>query len=135
MSRPNILLISADQHRADCFGFMGRKVKTPHLDRLASEGTYFTNCITPCVVCQPARASILTGQLCRRHGVHDNDVDLDPAIGAKGFAGEIKQRFLAKPIFRLFTRLKPLARRSVLSPRHVIRMIGTALTWGFSMRK
>lgn len=89
MTRPNILLISADQHRADCFGFIGRKVKTPHLDRLAAEGTHFSTCITPTVVCQPARASILTGQLCRTHGVHDNGIDLDPEIGDKGFAGAL----------------------------------------------
>lgn len=87
MTRPNILLVSADQQRADCFGFEGRKVKAPHLDRLAAEGTHFGACITPCVVCQPARASILTGQLCRTHGVHDNGIDLDPGIGEKGFAG------------------------------------------------
>lgn len=42
MTRPNILLISADQQRADCFGFMGRKVKTPHLDRPAADGAHFT---------------------------------------------------------------------------------------------
>lgn len=87
MMRPNILLISGDQHRADCFGFEGRSIKTPHLDQLAADGTHFSNCITPTVVCQPARASILTGQLCRTHGVHDNGIDLDPAIGEKGFAG------------------------------------------------
>ena len=87
MTRPNILLISADQHRADCFGFQGRNIKTPHLDQLAAEGTHFSNCITPTVVCQPARASILTGQLCRTHGVHDNGIDLDPKVGEKGFAG------------------------------------------------
>ncbi|MEO3480415.1 sulfatase-like hydrolase/transferase [Phaeobacter sp. CAU 1743] len=87
MTRPNILLISADQQRADCFGFMGRKVKTPHLDQLAADGTHFTACITPSVVCQPARASILTGQLCRTHGVHDNGIDLNPEKGEKGWAG------------------------------------------------
>ena len=87
MSRPNILLISSDQHRADCMGFMGRKIKTPHLDQLAAEGTVFDACITPSPVCQPARASILTGQLCRTHGVHDNGIDLPPEIGDKGFAG------------------------------------------------
>ncbi len=89
MTRPNILLISADQQRADCFGFAGRKVKTPHLDALAAGGTRFDACITPCVVCQPARASILTGQLCRTHGVHDNGIDLDLQIGEKGFAGAL----------------------------------------------
>lgn len=89
MKRPNILLISSDQQRADCFGFMGRKVKTPHLDQLAADGTHFNACITPTVVCQPARASILTGQLCRTHGVHDNGIDLLPEIGGKGFAGSL----------------------------------------------
>ena len=87
--QPNILLISSDQHRADCLGFMGRKVKTPHLDQLAADGTHFTACITPSVVCQPARASILTGQLCRTHGVHDNGIDLNPATGEKGWAGAL----------------------------------------------
>lgn len=87
--RPNILLISSDQQRADCFGFMGRGVKTPHLDRFAAQSTRFDACITPCVVCQPARASILTGQHCRTHGVHDNGIDLDPDIGARGFAGAL----------------------------------------------
>jgi len=89
MTRPNILLISSDQHRADCMGHAGRRVKTPHLDALAARGTRFSNCITPTVVCQPARASILTGQLCRTHGVHDNGIDLDPEIGARGFAGAL----------------------------------------------
>ena len=84
VTRPNIILISGDQHRADCFGFEGRKVKTPHLDQLAKDGTVFSNCITPCVVCQPARGSILTGQLPQTHGLHDNGMDLDPAIGDKG---------------------------------------------------
>ena len=87
MKKPNIILISSDQHRADCFGFQGRNIKTPHLDQMAKEGTVFNNCITPCVVCQPARSSILTGQLPRTHGLHDNGMDLDPAIGEKGFAG------------------------------------------------
>ncbi len=91
MTRPNILLISSDQHRADCMGHEGRNIKTPHLDQLAAEGTRFTNCITPTVVCQPARASILTGQLCRTHGVHDNGIDLDPEIGEKGFGGALSQ--------------------------------------------
>lgn len=79
----------SDQQRADCFGFEGRKVRTPHLDRLASQGTRFSACITSNPVCQPTRASILTGQLCLTHGVHDNGIDLDPALGDKGFAGTL----------------------------------------------
>ncbi|WP_283646166.1 sulfatase-like hydrolase/transferase [Marinovum algicola] len=87
--RPNILFITSDQQRGDCYGFRGRKVQTPHLDLLASEGTSLETVVTPCVVCQPARASILTGLLPRTHGVHDNGIDLDPELGEKGFAGSL----------------------------------------------
>jgi len=88
-NRHNILFITSDQQRGDCYGFRGRNVYTPHLDLLASEGTSLETVITPCVVCQPARASILTGLLPRTHGVHDNGIDLDPEIGEKGFAGSL----------------------------------------------
>ncbi len=70
-------------------GVAGRKVKTPHLDSLARTGTRFGSCITPSVASQPARASILTGQLCKTHGVHDDGLDLDPTIGERGFAGTL----------------------------------------------
>ncbi len=87
--RPNILLVTSDQQRGDCYGFAGRKVKTPHLDMMAEGGTRFSNCITPNPICQPARASILTGMLPLSHGVYDNGVDLDPATGEAGFAGKL----------------------------------------------
>ncbi len=89
--RPNFLLITSDQQRGDCFGFEGRAVKTPHLDQLAREGTRFSNCVTPSVFCQPARASMLTGLLPYTHGVADNGINLDPAIGEAGFAGTLAQ--------------------------------------------
>ncbi|MBI4204171.1 MAG: sulfatase-like hydrolase/transferase [Betaproteobacteria bacterium] len=109
--RPNILLITSDQQRADCFGFENRHIRTPHIDRLAREGTRFSACITPNLVCQPSRASILTGLLPLTHGVWDNGVDLDPRIGEQGFAGTLaragyqtafigKAHFATKATFR-----------------------------------
>lgn len=120
MKRPNFLLISADQQRADCFGFEGRKIKTPHLDQLAAESTRFSACITPCVVCQPARASILTGQLCRTHGVHDNGIDLDPTVGSKGFAGALaaagyETAFFGKAHFSTYHTFEPTGTPECLS--------------------
>ena len=91
MKRPNFLIISADQHRGDCLGVEGRRVSTPNLDQLAHDGVRFTSAICPAPVCQPARASILTGQLCRTHGVHDNGIDLDEKTGEAGFAGTLSQ--------------------------------------------
>ncbi len=89
--KPNILLITSDQHRGDCFGFEGRKVKTPHLDRMAREGTQFSNCITPNAVCQPSRASILTGLFPCTHGVSDNGIDLETPLGELGFARTLER--------------------------------------------
>ena len=87
--KPNILFITSDQHRWDCFGFEHRKVQTPNLDKLASGGVRFTNCITPNAVCQPARASILTGLLPLSHGVIDNGIDLPNEMGELGFARQL----------------------------------------------
>jgi arylsulfatase A-like enzyme len=88
---PNILFITSDQQRGDCYGFEGRKVRTPHLDAMARQGTRFGLCITPNLVCQPSRASILTGLLPYTHGVSDNGIDLDPAVGEAGYAGAFAQ--------------------------------------------
>lgn len=89
--RPNILLITTDQQRRDCYGFRGRGVHTPHLDGLARRGTDFRNCITPSPVCQPARAAILTGLLPFTNGAADNGIDLDPKIAEAGFAGHLSR--------------------------------------------
>jgi len=110
--KPNILFITADQQRADCFGFQGRAVKTPHLDQMARDGTVFSACITPNVVCQPSRASILTGILPMTHGVHDNGIDLDPKIGENGFAGRLSKAgydtgFVGKAHFSTFHTFEP----------------------------
>jgi arylsulfatase A-like enzyme len=86
---PNILLITSDQQRGDCLGVEGRAVQTPHLDLLAAQGTRFTACITPNVVCMPARASLLTGLLPLTHGTHDNGIDLDEQVAAGGFAATL----------------------------------------------
>lgn len=86
--RPNILLITSDQQRGDCFGFGPRKVRMPNVQRLAKRGVRFDCCITPNPLCQPARASILTGKLPLSHGVVDNGIDLNPAYAEEGFAAQ-----------------------------------------------
>jgi arylsulfatase A-like enzyme len=72
---PNVVLITLDTTRADrlgCYGNAG--IETPHLDALAREGVLFENAFTPIPSTLPAHASILTGTLPARHGVHDNGV-------------------------------------------------------------
>ena len=71
--QPNLLFIYADQHRADVLGCAGNDiVMTPHLDRLATEGVRFDQTWTESPICQPARASLLTGRYPNDHGVLGN---------------------------------------------------------------
>ena len=65
----NILVLYADDWRHDTLGIAGNPiVKTPVLDRLASEGVRFThNCVTTSI-CGVSRASLYTGQWMSRHG-------------------------------------------------------------------
>ncbi len=63
MSKPNIILICADQFRGDCLGIAGHPdVKTPFLDTLATRGVYFPHAYSACPTCVPARAVLHTGR-------------------------------------------------------------------------
>jgi arylsulfatase len=58
MQRPNIILIMTDQQRADSIGVLGAPwMKTPHLDRLVTDGAAFSECFVTSPVCVGARAS------------------------------------------------------------------------------
>ncbi len=69
--RPNIVFIMTDNHGAWTLGCYGNKdVKTPHIDRLAAEGTMFAEAFSSNPVCSPTRATWLTGMMPSQHGVH-----------------------------------------------------------------
>ncbi len=73
----NVLLVTTDQQRADSIGAYGNPVcSTPTLDALAAAGTRFDAARTQHMLCQPARATILTGQYPSTHGVTCNGIDL-----------------------------------------------------------
>ena len=70
--RPNILFILSDDQGAWALGCAGNpEIRTPNLDRLARNGIRFDNFFCASPVCSPARASLLTGDIPSRHGVHD----------------------------------------------------------------
>ena len=73
----NILLITTDQQRADTLGVEGSPLgATPRLDAFAAQGTRFAAARTQNPLCQPARATILTGTYPSTHGVTCNGIDL-----------------------------------------------------------
>lgn len=75
--RPNVLLVTLDQFRADCLGVAGHPlVRTPNLDRLAASGVRFTRHFSNCAPCGPARASLLTGLWQMNHRVTNNGAPL-----------------------------------------------------------
>jgi arylsulfatase A-like enzyme len=76
-SKPNILLIYADQMRYDCMSPAGNPViKTPHLQRLADEGITFDNAYTSYPLCCPFRSSMMTGKYAQNHGMTQNHFPL-----------------------------------------------------------
>jgi arylsulfatase A-like enzyme len=67
--RPNIIVILADDYgygSAGCYGADPKLVRTPSIDRLATEGRRFTDGNTTSSVCSPTRYSLLTGRYCWR---------------------------------------------------------------------
>jgi arylsulfatase A-like enzyme len=70
---PNIVFILADDHRWDYLSSMGHPfIETPNIDRIAEEGVLFENAFVTSSLCSPSRASFLTGQYPRHHGVKNN---------------------------------------------------------------
>lgn len=74
---PNIVVLMSDQHRADMMGCAGDPaVRTPTMDRLASEGVRFSRALCQGPLCMPARASLLTERYVRDHGVFQNNSEV-----------------------------------------------------------
>jgi N-acetylglucosamine-6-sulfatase len=88
-SRPNIIFILTDDQRYEALGFTGRFpwLKTPHLDRIRSEGVHFANAFTTHSLCGPSRAGFLTGMHSHKNGITTNqegreiDHDRTPTFG------------------------------------------------------
>lgn len=70
-ARPNILFILADDLGWGDLGCYGnRLIRTPNLDRLASQGSLFTQFYVGGSVCSPSRTAFMTGQFPARHRMH-----------------------------------------------------------------
>lgn len=96
---PNVVILLADDMGygdAACYG--NKKIKTPNIDRLATEGTRFTSFYVAQPVCTASRASLLTGCYANRvsmsgalnHqskvGIHQDERMLQELLKARGYA-------------------------------------------------
>lgn len=70
---PNIVVFLADDHGWDIAGCYGnRAIRTPNIDRLATEGMRFTRAFAASPTCSPSRAILYTGLHSARNGLMGN---------------------------------------------------------------
>jgi arylsulfatase A-like enzyme len=75
---PNIVFVYVDDMGFGDLGCYGNpKIRTPHLDKMASEGILFTNFTVASPVCSPSRVGVMTGQFPSRQSFHGHLADLD----------------------------------------------------------
>ena len=60
-AKPNILFIAVDDLRPELGCYGGKEVKSPHIDKLAEQGTVFNRAYCQVAVCGASRASLMTG--------------------------------------------------------------------------
>jgi len=86
VARPNVVLIVSDDQAWSDYGFMGHPhLKTPNLDRLASESLTFRRGYVPSSLCCPSLATILTGRFPHQHKITSNDPPVVPGLAGKNF--------------------------------------------------
>ena len=84
--QPNIILILTDHFRPDAVG-----LSTPNLQLLTERGVRFTNACCASPLCQPARASIITGKFPSQHGICGNQADpIHPDLRADTFMNHLQ---------------------------------------------
>src|SRR5688572_17687530 len=84
VKRPNFIIMMTDDQRHEAMSVARHPVlRTPNMDRIATEGVRFTEAFTTNSLCSPSRTSFLTGLYSHKHGVTTNAVNemlpVDPA--------------------------------------------------------
>jgi arylsulfatase A-like enzyme len=86
-ARPNIVFILADDLGYGDLGCYGQKrIRTPHLDRLAAEGMRFTQAYSGSTVCAPSRCCLMTGRHTGHCTVRGNKI---PELGLSKGEGTV----------------------------------------------
>ncbi len=85
MGRPNILFLLSDEHSHRFMGHRAREdggedVETPTFDKLAGEGTVFTDAYCQMPLCTPSRLSLLSGREVRGAGAWNNNSVMRPDL-------------------------------------------------------
>lgn len=76
IQRPNVVVIMTDQQKATAIDLYGGPVRTPHLSRLAAQGTLYERAFTPHPLCVPARIAFWTGRWPHTTGARTNEIPM-----------------------------------------------------------
>lgn len=87
-SRPNIIVILADDVGYSDIGCYGGEIETPNLDALAQSGVRFTQFYNTARCC-PTRAALLTGLYAHQAGVGHMVDGAGPKLGVPAYSGEL----------------------------------------------
>jgi uncharacterized sulfatase len=83
---PNIVLVLSDDQAWTDYSFMGHPhIRTPNIDRLATESLTFTRGYVPSSLCCPSLASIITGLYPHQHRITSNDPPMPPGMTGRAF--------------------------------------------------
>ncbi len=86
---PNILFIVIDDlGKYEISAYGSKTVKTPNIDKLASEGVLFTDCYVNSPVCAPSRAGLMSGRYPPRYGFETQPMEIYPNNLAVYFMGK-----------------------------------------------
>ncbi len=80
MSKPNLLFVFSDQHRAQSLGRVNPDIISPEFDHFAEQSAVFNNCVSNCPVCVPMRGSLLTAQYAWNHEALTNDLPVNSSL-------------------------------------------------------
>jgi arylsulfatase A-like enzyme len=86
--KPNLVFLFSDQQSSDMLGCYGNEqIRTPRIDRFASQGVLFENCVSNSPVCTPYRGILMSGQHGLYTGAIKNDFQMVPGNG--NYFGEV----------------------------------------------
>ncbi len=94
--RPNFVVLISDDQRWDQLSYADHplipELHTPHLDRLAEHGVYFTDAFVTTPICAVSRASIMTGRYAGSHGMNHFRTPLHPEVISKSYPAVLQDR-------------------------------------------
>lgn len=80
-AKPNLIVYLADDHGVDFVGCYGNAaIRTPNIDRLATQGTRFTRVFAASPTCAPSRAAMYSGLYPARNGLMGNHTACRPDV-------------------------------------------------------